>query len=313
MVVKGYIIKDNNTKIIVLRSTTLLKNKKTGVSFEASGEFQVDDFTDLVKLVTNTRLKSIIHRETQERVSELEYLDMEKELLSLRTWDEEEYEHRWKTLDDEFNYRKFVASYSRENETVYLEEEIVVDQTASLLMDTKHPYVKSKFYQTGEATDICTYNKPQAYLGIVQEKMVEIGANFLGDSGFSDNTSGKLSWSNSTHSCIRYVKFSGAYVFNDSYDVKSTRTGTFEVLEKEYEDDKSRIRKIIQDIYLLKFGKFDEQKTPSILEAVSKLNSSLSSLNSVIPSKKTQNDKLRTGGYIREALGLLNNSFTFEK
>jgi hypothetical protein len=188
-----------------------------------------------------------------------------------------------------------------------------VEQTASLLMDTNHPYIKSKFYQTGEATDICIYNKPQAYLGIVQEKMVEIGANFLGDSVFSDNTSGKLSWSNSTHSCIRYVKFSGAYVFNDSYDVKSTRTGAFEVLEKEYEDDKSRIRKIIQDIYLLKFGRFDEQKTPNILEAVSKLNSSLSSLNSVIPTKKSQNDKLRTGGHIREALKLLNNSFSFEK
>jgi hypothetical protein len=310
MIVKGYIIKDSNTKIIVLNSRTLLKNKKTGFSFEASGEFQVDDFNDLVKLVSTTRIKSIIHKETQERINELEYLDLEKELLANRIYDQEEYEHRWKSLDDEFNYRKFIASYNKENETVYLEEEVIVDELTSLVMKINHPFIQSKFYQTGEATNICVYNKPQAYLGIVQEKMKEIGAEFLGD---TDKTVGKLSWSNSTHSCIRFAKFSGDYLFNDGYDVKSKRTGTLEVLEKEYEEDRSRIRKVIHDRFLLKFGRFDEQKTPRILEAIGKLNASLSSISSIIPTKKTYDDKLRSSKYVREALELLNNSFTLEK
>lgn len=309
MKVKGYTIKDNNTKVITFPNRVTVKVRSTGMVFEASGEVSVDSFSDLVRLNETTKVKHIEHIETGETISELVYLEMEKELLSKRIWDEFDESHRWSSLDDEFNYRKFKASYQKIYETVYEEEELLVEEAASVIMDTGHPYIKSKFYTTGEVSDVCVYNKPAAYMGILCEKMQEIGAEYVDGSGFSDRTEGKLAWSVSTHSGIRYAKLAGDYLFGDSYDVKGSRTGTFESLKVEYESDRDRIREIIHNKYLLKFGKVSEERTLVVLDAIRILNSSLSALDLVVPSKKTYDSKLRTSGHIRKAIGMLNNTF----
>jgi len=312
MKVKGYTIEDKGVNVLIFPSTTLVKSKVNGKTFEASGEVTVDNFNDLVRLNTKTRVKSIQHKETKEEISEVEYLDREKKLLEKRKYDKDEYTHYWENLDDEFNYRKFIASYDNVLETVYEEEEVIVEEQKKVLLDTNHPFIKSKFQNSGEISDVCVYNKFSAYKEILKEKMDEIGAVELPGGGFSDPTEGKLSWANSTHSCIRYAKFAGGYLFDDSYDVKSVRVGTFEALKEEYENDKLRIRKIIQDKYLLKFGKFNEEKTPLVLEALNKIEVAYRTLQNLKPMKSSYNDKSSAMKSIREAKELLNSSFKVE-
>lgn len=314
MVVKGYTIKDNNTKVMVFTSPTLVKNKNTGKVFETKGEVTVDDFEDLLKLTPKTRVKEVKHKETEETISEVEYLEREKELLSKRIYDEQEYIYNWISLDDEFNYRKFIASYEKVYETYYAEEQILVEDIKTVQLDTNHPFIKSKFQNSGEISDVCVYNKPAAYHSILKEKMDEIGAKYIPDqSTFSTASQGKLEWTNSTHSCIRYVKFAGDYLFSDGYDIKHSPVGTFEKLELEYNNDRQKIRKTIQDKYLLKFGKFDEDKSPKVLEAMSKISTALNHLNSLSPMKKSENSKGWAQKELREAKHLLNQTFNIDE
>lgn len=309
MVLKGYKITDTGECIITIQYSGIYKIKSSGNIFEGSGEVKVKDFEDLVKLNPKNSTKCIRHKETGEELSESEYLEKEKELLSKRHYDSEEYTHNWESLDDEFNYRKFIASYERVNETFYEEEEVIVEEIKEVLLETKHPFITSKFSTQGELSDICTYNKYGAYKAILREKMKEIGAEEVPDTAFGSDTDGKLAWSNPTHSCIRYTKFAGDYLFSDGYDVKYPKTGKFEELVKEYEQDRENIRKIIHDKYLLKFGKFDEAKTPIVLQAVKDLNNVWDYLWKVSSTKKTEDSLRRARNIVKEVKEKLNSTF----
>lgn len=309
MKLKGYVIKDTNEKVVIIPNYGTYRVKTTGEVFENTGEIKVKDFGDLVKLNLKTRVKNIKHKETGDVLSESEYLEKEKELLSKRHYDSEEYTHNWKSLDDEFNYRKFIASYEKVNETFYEEEEVIVEEIKEVLLNTNHPFITSKFSAHGEISDICVYDKYNAYKAILKEKMEELGAEEVPDITFGINTDGKLAWSNSTHSCIRFVKFAGTYLFNESFDIKNPKIGTLDSLIKEYEEDREKIRKIIHDKYLLLFGKFDESKTPKVLTVINNIEGALNCLWSVSATKKTDDKLSKARDLLRKAKDTLNESF----
>lgn len=309
MKLKGYTIKDTGEKVIIIQNTALYKVKSTGNVFESSGEIKVKDFNDLVKLNSKTRTKYIKHKETGETLSELEYLEKEKELLSKRDYDADEYTYNWKSLDDEFNYRKFIASYDRVNETFYEEEEVIVEEVKEVILNTSHPFITSKFSTQGELSDICVYDKHSAYLHFAKEKLKEIGAEEIPYIAFSKNTDGKLAWSNPTHSTIRFLKFAGSYIFNDSFEVNHPKVGKFDDLVLECDRDRETIRKIIHDAYVLKFGKFDENLTPTVVQAVEGIKSVLNYLDKVVANKKSTSNLNSAKNLLKEVKENLNNTF----
>lgn len=301
MKLKGYRIKDTGENIIIIPNHHgIYKIKSTGNVFESSGEIKVKNFQDLIKLNPKSRIKQIKHKETGAIISELDYLEKEKTLLQLRAYNEDDYCYSWKNLDDEFNYKKFVASYEKVYESVYEEEEVVVEEIKDVVIDTNYPFISSKFSTHGEISDVCIYNKYSAYLHFAKEKLKEIGAEEVPDMTFGKNTDGKLLWSNPSHSCIRFLKFSGKYIFNESYDIKNPKIGTFDNLVLECKKDRETIHKIINDEYLKLFGKFDESKTPVVLKAIDDIKTTLNYLRNTTATKKT-------GSNLNNAENLLNS------
>ena len=171
MTLKGYTIEDTGDKIIIFPSLTTVKNKITEKIEQVKDGVKVNNFTDLVKLNSINIIKGYRHKENNSELSELQYLDLEKELLSKKVYNEDEYVSYWLNLDDEFDYKKFAASYIKENNIVYQEEEIIVIEDLKVVLDTKHPFIKTKFQFSGELSDICIYSKSLAYHRILEEKM----------------------------------------------------------------------------------------------------------------------------------------------
>lgn len=297
MKLKGYIIKESGAKVVQIDSSGIYKVKSSGDIFEhkystmgATTNVVVNSWNDLVKLNKKEVVDFIEHKETKERISELKYLDLEKELLSKRVYDEEEYQHTWESLDDEFNYRKFIASYDRVFKTVYFEEEVLIEEIKDVVLETDNPFIKSGFV-LGEGFsnfNVYTYLRPQAVMQIVRDKMKSLGAEYLGEaSGFTDKTEGKLAWTTSTHSGIRYAKFAGRYLFSDSWNIKSNRRGTLEQTISYYEEDKKLLESIIDEAYLREFGKYECANTKAITGSLNKLDTAINRLWEIKASVKT--------------------------
>lgn len=307
MKIKGYIIKDTQENIVIFDYLTLVKFKSSGVISEVKGEVKVKDFNDLVKLNLKENVIGAQHKESGEIISHVEYLNKEKELLSFRRYDDVEEMYIWNSLDDEFNYRKFVASYQHLREKVYEEEEILVEVVKEVLIDTGNPFISSKFSNSGELSNICTYHRSSALMSIAEEKLKELGAERLPDQTFGSNTDGKLAYSIPTHSGIKFLKFAGSYIFTgSSFEGNNLiKVGELETLLEYYKEDEQAVRNIIQNKYLEKFGRFDESKTLVISESIKKLSNLESNIRKLNVNKKSSNDHRICIGEANKIKGLL--------
>lgn len=290
MKLNGYIISDTGDKVIIIEQNGLYKIKSTGVIFESNGEIIVSSFDDLVKLNQRSVPMKYIHKETEEELSLVEYNDNIQELYGKR-----DIQGQWLSLDDEFNYRKFVASYTLISKDIYEEEEIIVEVKGEVLLETNNPFITSKFSLTSEISDICVYDRRSAVLFIVEEKMAEIGAKRTEDVSTNNKS---LSYNIPSHSGIRFLKFAGNYLFNEAYDVNNNQIGKLETLIKKYESDREDIRGIIQRAYQINFGRYNDDKTFVVTEAIKELEYSQRVLDRIEPKVKSMKDKSLLMEYI---------------
>lgn len=290
MKLNGYIISDTGDKVIIIEQNGLYKIKSTGVIFESNGEIIVSSFDDLVKLNQRNVPRKYIHKETEEELSLVEYDDNIQELYGKK-----DIQGQWLSLDDEFNYRKFVASYTLISKDIYEEEEIIVEVKGEVLLETNNPFITSKFSLTSEISDICVYDRRRAVLFIVNEKMAEIGAKRTEDASTNNKS---LSYNIPSHSGIRFLKFAGNYLFNETYDINNNQNGKLETLIKKYESDREDIRGIIQRAYQVNFGRYSDDKTLVVVEAIKELEYSQRVLDRIEPKVKSVRDKSLLMEYI---------------
>lgn len=163
-------------------------------------------------------------------------------------------ELEWKTLEDEFAYRKFMQKWKPQykTETTY-SEPLLIDRS-HIRQDSGNPYIVAGFLTGRSDVPLYSYSRSNAVASLLAKKFESLGMEFKEGLSYSQ-TEGKKVWSNSTHSGLEYVTAFGKYVIGKNL-VPKTRgefKGSFEYLENIYKGDKKWIEDLIQVGYNLHF------------------------------------------------------------
>lgn len=182
------------------------------------------------------------------------YNDFLLDLYANSTFDEDDDERSWNTLEDEFAYRKFTSQWKAKykEETTY-SEPLLIDRS-HIRQDSGNPYIVAGFLTGRSDVPLYSYNRSNAVASILAKKFESLGMEFKEGLSYGA-TEGKKVWSNSTHSGLEYVTAFGKYIIGKNL-VPKTRgefKGSFEHLEKIYKEDKKWIEDLIQVGYNLHF------------------------------------------------------------
>lgn len=311
MVLKGYLIKDTDTKVVLLpRGTWDLNGTNVEVTSYKDEEVQVSSFEGIRKFSLQ---KNVSHYEspTGEKTLDIKtHRSQEVELLSKRELigEYEEYDgYKWLDLESEFAYKTFQRDWIPiYREVVTYSDNIPVVIEDSGYLDTGNPFIKNAFANGGkiETISVYVYNRPEAWQTIVANKMKDLGLERVGDS-----RSGLKEWSNSNHSVLEYLKMAGSYVWSKRFNTSNSLKGSLDGMIEQYNADKKEIEHLLDQKYFGIFGKFQNDKTEVIKQAISKASSALSSLVNIDPKAKSYNTKNMAIKSLREAVDLLKDSF----
>lgn len=305
MPLKGIDIEDKNLKVVYLKSGKYLIDREV-ITVESYSEtkVQVKDVSNIRKITENKYVKEYVCGE--EKLSVKQYDNQRDELLLKRKYDG--YEEEWESLEDEFAYRKFMQLWTPIYNTEQEISEPLLVQFEKTKYDTGCQYIHNAFLN-GEDKDftLFTYEQGQAWLGITRECFEELGMKYKENANYSATNNKKI-WSNSTHSCIRYVTGFGGYVFNDSWGNPRVIKGTLEDVRKRYEYDRSTIRKIIIDKYNNHFGcidagKFDFDRLRTIISNAQR------NLFDIDPKQKSYQAWQRAKDKLKEAQDMINVAY----
>ena len=298
MKVKGYIIKDTNSKVVILEKTGLYKNKKTGNFIpksisEPKKEVVVDEWEDLILLHKKRIPHKYVNKDSLEELTFTEYNDKVNKLLE-KSIDNGDYEEiSWESLEDEFAYRKFISSHETLYETIYEEEEIVIEKIKEVTMETGNPFIKSLFCGGHDYHEINVfeYDRLSAVKEILKNKMKELGVRYVVDkSWFKEEYSKEKVWDNPNHSGIRFARLNGKYIFGRRWEIKHSSKGTLENMRDMYEKDKKDIEYEIDLHYKKMFGEFDNANTKHVVHSLQIITDIQGLLEGVEVYKKSSDD-----------------------
>ena len=306
---KGIDIEDKNLKVVYLKSGKyLIDGEVITVESYSEAKVQVKDVSNIKKITENKYIKEYVCGE--EKLSVKQYDEQIDQLLSKRKYDG--YEEEWESLEDEFAYRKFVQTWTPIYNTKQEISEPLLVQFEKTKYDTGCQYIHNAFLN-GDDKDftLFTYEQGQAWLGITRECFEELGMEYKENANYSATNNKKI-WSNSSHSCIRYVTGFGGYVFNDSWGNPRVIKGTLEDVRKIYEDDRNTIRKIIIDKYNNHFGcidasKFDFDRLRTIISNAQR------NLFDIDPKQKSYQAWQRAKDKLKEAQDMINVAYEVKR
>jgi hypothetical protein len=308
--IDGINITDKKIKYVLLNSGTY---KIDGQIINVDGYYSkekvgVKDFTDIRIVDTTTFVEKYVcgteFKTVEEYEKEREFL-LSKRILKYGD------EYSWETLDDEFNYRRFTELWTPIEKTIQTISEPIEVEIKKVKTESGNKFISSCFLNdTDEDLTLFTYNRPSAVKNIVTECFTELGMVYEDNKSYGA-TEGKKIWSNSTHSCIRYVAAFGTYIFGDSWDIRYSPKGKINDLLKQYEEDKKTLRNIIITKYNNHFGRI-EQGSFDFKSLLNKLNQALNSLDKVDPKKNTYDYKRIGINNLREAKTMIETAYKCE-
>lgn len=285
MELKAYIIEDNNTKVVKLpRGVYKLGDDRVIEITNSLEEVVVNDFDNIRRLTVNR----IVDRYESDRLSMSvdSYLDELKELQS-KGEDDGYGNLSFSDLDDEYSYKKFKRTWTPIYKEVLSESDpLVIVSPLNIRVESGLPFITSKFSMGVSDSDLFVYNQAGAWLYFVEEKMKELGVEFVQGASY-ESTKSKLIWGNSTHSCIQYVTFGGTYIFSKLFVSPVNRTGSLANMKALWENDRNTIRDIIQRKYNVNFGRFDEEKGFIVAEQINKLGDLISIIRDMEVKQKS--------------------------
>lgn len=190
-------------------------------------------------------------------------------------------------------------------ETVEYSSPWLVDRT-HIRQDTGNPYIQAGFL-TGKAdVPLYSYSRNNAVAGMMAEKFKSLGMVFQKGTSYG-GTEGKHTWSNSEHSGLEYVVAFGKYIFNKQIlpNTRGEFKGSFDHLDKIYQEDKKWIESHIQTLYNLHFR--NEAASGVLLSEVNdKLKAVLTYVNTLDVKVKSETSKRLAIGKINEAIDCVN-------
>lgn len=229
-----------------------------------------------------------------------------KSELKLNSTTDEDGDVLWNDLDSEFAYRKWYVQWELvTKEVVEYSEPWLVDRT-HIHQDTGNPYIQAGFL-TGKAdVPLYGYSRTNAVASMMVEKFKSLDMTFQKGVNYG-GTEGKHIWSNSEHSGIEYVTAFGKYIFNKQILPKTHGEfkGSFEYLDKIYQEDKRWIESHIQTLYNLHFR--NEAASGVLLSEVhDKLKDVLAYVNTLDVKVKSETPKRSALSKITEAIECVN-------
>lgn len=277
---EAVIVEDLKLNYVELSRGKYLINNQPLTITNFSEKVSVENFDNIKKVTENKVLSYYLLNE--KKVSVEDYIDQKLKLEYKRIVNEDG-DSWWDSLEDEFEYKKFIAVHQpiyRVTETV---SEPLTFSPEKRIIDTGNPLIVSEFSQ-GINNDLFVYKREAAYLDIFHKTMKDLGMEYKEKIDYNQ-TAHKKVYGNSTHSGIRYATAFGSYIFNDSFEVKGVRRGTLESMKALYEDDKKLIEDVIKTKYNTHFGIVDKGNFDfqSLLKEV---ESALSTVKSITYTKK---------------------------
>lgn len=281
---EGIEFTDKDIKIVKLNSGTYeIDGEVIEVDGYGKQSVVVKDTYNIRKITTEKYIEK--YTNGTDFISIEEYEETDIKLYDKYSSDEE----RWKTLDDEFAYRKFKDVWKPIHNTAQSISEPLKVGIIRTQYDTGCKYIQNA-YLSGDNKDatLFTYSQNRAWLDTLSECFTELGMTYEGDCGYN-KTNNKKIWGNSTHSCIRYAVAFGTYCMSDAWGNPRTLTGTLEDMKIRYEEDKKTIRGIIINQYNKHFGRIDANNF-DFDGLLSKINNCVSRLNNIEPKQKSNTD-----------------------
>lgn len=297
--INGIVIDDLNIKYVILNSGEyLIDGELIKVDSWKNERVQCKNINDIRKVTTNKYIKEY---RSGDKIMSVEDYKAEKYRLYNKgiKYQSEDYTE-WNSLEDEFAYRKFEETWK----PIYVETQEVSDpiyvQIDHIKYDTGVKYIRSAFINGIDKDDtLYSYYQAEAWLDIVKECFNELNMEFQPDLSFNA-TANKKVWSNSNHSCIRYVTAYGNYIMSDLFKEPHIIKGTLDDMMNRYTQDRKIIRNIIKDGYNRHFGSIDANKF-DFDSLLSKLNNAINSLHEIRPNSKN-------GKYYYSAITQINNA-----
>lgn len=290
-------IKDIGIKYVMISSGKyLVGDEVITVSGYYEKKIQVKDGVDIRK-ITETKIITKYVKDEEEMTVE-EYMDIKAKLLKDSWWDDDDCIH-WDNLKSEYEYKKLITYWKPVYKTIQeFSEPLKVEEVKDIKYNTGNEFIKNVFLN-GENTDdisLYTYNLPEARTYIVSEIFKDLGFKYCDNISYM-KTEGEKIWGNSSHSVIRYVTAFGRYIFDDSWGKKYTPRGTLEDMKKMYDNDYTKIKKIIMSHYNKAFGKIDKNEFDFV-----GLIDNLTSLRNIVLDIDS---KVKTQGYQTKAINKL--------
>lgn len=269
---------------------------------------QVRDINNVIPITENKIVSYYIYNGESD-ISIEEYHSKRDKLLSKKIdlGDDYDTDCEWESLDDEFNYRKFISLCAPVYKVVNEYGDPILFDVVESCLNTGNKYISSD-YVNGGSDPICfVYNRVNALEDIVKNKFDELGFEFVSDIHYT-KTDNVKKWGKSTHSGIRYVVAFGTYIFGDMYNTVNNTRGSLELLKERYNKDKVDIEGIIQSKYNRMFGSFDEKRINAD-NLLKNLNFSKILLSKISCGKKYGSDYNLACKKINECISIVENSF----
>jgi hypothetical protein len=292
--IKGFEITDKNIKYVKLsRGEWLIQDKPVKIDNYSDVDYQVDSFDNIRRVTTKSVLESV-------QVGDItytgnEFLELESSLEQYRDEDGD-----WDDIDKEYEWKKLqkLAERNYVNKTILGEPELVDIKTG--VIDTGSSYISPKF-ENGDINGLFYYNQDACWRSTVSKKFLELGFTFYIND--LESTKDGKKWSNSTHSCIQYVKAFGKYILSDAWRNPQTKVGTLEQCKDWEKIDVDKLNEIIQLNYNLEYGIIDiNSKVKEIYNKVVTITENVRKLDVV---KKSYNDQRFLNNYCNELTDLL--------
>lgn len=309
-VLKVISIDDIGLDIVTLpQGVWLIDGEVVSVSYQGwdskGHQISVENVDSIHSISKRTVLRGYKNKEDGSSLSVEDYNHTASVLLKDSTTGEDG-DIIWSDLDSEFTYRKWKAQWERITEEVTeYSSPWLLDRT-HIRQDTGNPYIRAGFL-TGKAdVPLYSYSRAGAVASMMDEKFKSLGMVFQKGTSYG-GTEGKHIWSNSEHSGLEYVVAFGKYIFSKQMLPKTRGEfkGSFDHLDKIYQEDKKWIESHIQTLYNLHFR--NEAASGVLLSEVhEKLKSVLSYVNTLDVKVKSETSKRSAIGEINEAIECVN-------
>lgn len=196
----------------------------------------------------------------------------------------------WKTLEDEFAFRKFNSKWNPITRVVTTISEPLTIEYGKVQFNTGNKFILPQ-YAVGGEPEVYEYNQLEASFAIVRGIMEELGVKREEDEPFSKAT-GKA-YSIPAHSGLRYLQGWGEYLLSDRWNLSRNpvRRGSLKDLKEIYAAHSKELNEIIRSKYNLKFASIEDSAIVDMARAIAEDTSKLvSCIAKVSPKQKTYHE-----------------------